>query len=109
MNRGSVPSGFGILHRLNRGPFSADPSDVYGPSELAELALGRFSGVHHDPSGTLRAVALFDLAGEHEPSHPGPWRTTLRELTGEETAVHLADLGVHVRGPANLPVVQPAP
>jgi hypothetical protein len=67
------------------------------------------SGVHHDPSGTLRAVALFDHAGEHEPSHPGSWQTTRRDLTGDEVAVALADFGVHVRGPANLPVVRPEP
>jgi len=32
-----------------------------------------YSGVAHDPSGRLRSVALFDHAGEHEPSHSGSW------------------------------------
>jgi hypothetical protein len=65
------------------------------------------TGVHHDPSGTLRAVALFDHAGEHPPSHPGPWRTAHRELSAPDVLDRLAEFGVHVRGVANLPVVRP--
>ena len=67
------------------------------------------TGVHHDPSGTLRAVALFDHAGEHPPTHPGSWRSTPRELLAPDVLERLAAFGVHVRGEANLPVARREP
>lgn len=66
-----------------------------------------YGGVHHDPSGSMRAVALFDHAGEHVPTHPGPWGTTTRALTDPDVIDQLAEVGVYVRGPANLPVARP--
>jgi hypothetical protein len=64
------------------------------------------SGIQHDVTGTLRGVSLFDQAGEHEPTHAGPWPLAEIDLLDDRTLVELADLGVVVRGPGNLP---PAP
>ena len=63
-------------------------------------------GIQHDPTGTLRGVALFDQAGEHEPTHAGPWTLDEIDLLDDQTRVELADVGVVVRCPGNLP---PAP
>jgi hypothetical protein len=61
-------------------------------------------GIQHDLSGTLRGVSLFDQAGEHEPSHAGPWMLDEVDLLDDTTLVELADAGVVVRGPGNLPL-----
>lgn len=61
------------------------------------------SGIQHDLSGTLRGVSLFDRAGDHEPTHAGPWTLKEVDLLGERTLDDLAAVGVVVRGPGNLP------
>ena len=63
-------------------------------------------GIQHDLTGTLRAVTLFDQAGVHEPTHAGRWTLDEIDLLDDQTLVELADVGVVVRGPGNLP---PAP
>ncbi|MTV27820.1 RES family NAD+ phosphorylase [Nitriliruptoraceae bacterium ZYF776] len=60
-------------------------------------------GLQHDLSGSLRGVSLFDHAGEHEPTHAGPWTTDEVDLLGPAALAELADAGVVVRGPGNLP------
>lgn len=43
------------------------------------------SGVAHDPAGRLRAVTLFDAAGEHPPyDSPSEWPVQLRTLHDDE-------------------------
>jgi hypothetical protein len=61
-------------------------------------------GIHHDLSGTLRGVSLFDHTGGHEPTHAGPWTLDEVDLLGDATLDELANVGVVVRGPGNLPL-----
>jgi hypothetical protein len=63
-------------------------------------------GIQHDLTGTLRGVTLFDHAGDHEPTHAGPWELVEVDLFDDAATDELADAGVVVRGPGNLP---PAP
>ena len=63
-------------------------------------------GIQHDLTGTLRGVSVFDQAGGHEPTHAGPWPLDEIDLLDDRTLVELADVGVVLRGPGNLP---PAP
>jgi hypothetical protein len=65
------------------------------------------AGIEHDLSGTLRAVCLFDQAGGHEPTHAGPWTLDEVDLLDDTTLVDLANAGVVVRGPGNLPLAPP--
>lgn len=62
------------------------------------------AGVQHDPSGQLRAVALFDAtAGEHPPSHPGEWTYAVHTLHDDMTLhAELADWGITVRDAGEL-------
>jgi hypothetical protein len=48
-------------------------------------------------------VSLFDHAGEHEPTHAGPWTLDEVDLLDDAALDELADVGVVVRGPGNLP------
>lgn len=67
-----------------------------------------YAGVAHDPSGRLRAVALFDHAGAHPPTLGGPWSHTAAALhDDEDLKVELARYGVTVRDRGDLPFVQP--
>lgn len=61
-------------------------------------------GIQHDLSGTLRGVSVFDQAGEHEPTHAGPWMLDEVDLLDNATLFELANAGVVVRGPGNLPL-----
>ncbi len=63
-----------------------------------------YAGVSHDPSGRLRAVALFDHQGSHPPSHGGAWRWEGKAMdTDHELLSALARYGVSVREPGQLP------
>lgn len=64
-------------------------------------------GLQHDPTGQLRAVVLFDDAGEHAPyGDEGGWASTDRPLLGDP-AVHraLVSHGITVTADPTLPVV----
>jgi hypothetical protein len=52
-------------------------------------------------------VCLFDQAGGHEPTHAGPWTLDEVDLLDDTTLVDLANAGVVVRGPGNLPLAPP--
>jgi hypothetical protein len=67
-----------------------------------------YGGVHHDPSGQLRAVTLFDSAGEHAPTWGSPWEVTVSD-PADDAALHaqLAVYGVAVRDPGDLPFADP--
>lgn len=65
------------------------------------------SGIQHDLTGTLCGVTLFDQAGGHEPTHAGPWMIAEVDLLDDEALVELAEAGVVVRGPGNLPQAPP--
>jgi hypothetical protein len=56
-----------------------------------------------DPTGTLRGATLFDQAGEHEPTHAGPWPLNEIDLLNDQTLDELTDVGVVMWGPGNLP------
>jgi hypothetical protein len=65
-------------------------------------------GVQHDPSGQLRAVALFDHAGSHPPSYGTPWTASTSTLhDDEQVADGLAESGIAVHEPGDLPFVDP--
>lgn len=64
-------------------------------------------GIQHDLGGTLRGVTLFDHEGEHEPTHAGPWPLVEVDLDDDGTRDELAEAGVVVRGPGNLPAAPP--
>jgi len=67
-----------------------------------------YSGVAHDPSGRLRAVALFDQAGGHAPTLGGRWRWTGRRLDADEDLERaLQRFGITVRDPGQLPWARP--
>lgn len=67
-----------------------------------------YAGICHDPTGRLRAVALFDHAGAHPPSHAGRWRATSRPVDGDrKLEAALARYGVTVREPGQLPWARP--
>jgi hypothetical protein len=66
------------------------------------------SGISHDPAGRLRAVTLFDAAGEHAPyDSPSEWPAQLRTLHDDEVLHRqLARYGIEVaRSDVQLPVV----
>jgi len=64
-----------------------------------------YGGIHHDPSGRLRGVALFDHAGQHPPTFGGDWSHTTRTLHDDPDLIdELAAFGIHVREPGDLPV-----
>lgn len=67
-----------------------------------------YSGISHDPSGRLRAVALFDHAGVHRPSHGGDWHYIEQRIDNDESlAAALRRHGVTVRSPGQLPWAHP--
>ncbi len=67
-----------------------------------------YAGVSHDPSGRLRAVALFDHHGDHPPSHAGRWQFQQREIDRDSSVEEaLARFGVAVRDPGQLPWARP--
>ncbi|MGA8260550.1 MAG: RES family NAD+ phosphorylase [Arenicellales bacterium] len=67
-----------------------------------------YAGVAHDPSGRLRAVALFDHAGEHAPTVGGRWRWTSRRLDADDDLERaLQRFGVTVREPGRLRWAKP--
>lgn len=64
-------------------------------------------GVQHDPSGQGRAVAVFDAAGEHQPTHAGGWDHEVVRL-GDGAITELARCGITVLdADADLPIVRP--
>ena len=63
-----------------------------------------YAGLSHDPSGRLRAVALFDHQGAHPPSHGGQWIWQEARLDrNDELLRALKRYGVEVREPGQLP------
>jgi len=67
-----------------------------------------YSGIAHDPAGRLRAVALFDQAGDHPPSHRGRWSWTEHRIDNDEVLIAgLRRHGVTVRAPGQLPWARP--
>ena len=65
-----------------------------------------YGGIRHDPSGRLRAIAIFDHEGEHPPTHAGAWPVDATTLH-DDAALHrdLRGYGVHVRRAGVLPLV----
>lgn len=86
----------------------------HGPGQRWAAALRRdgwwalHSGLQHDPSGSLRGVVLFDHEGTHLPTTGEPWRWSSEPL-GEASWIEreLADFGVVIRDPGELPFVGP--
>lgn len=67
-----------------------------------------YTGVRHDPTGRLRACAIFDAQGAHPPTHGGTWGVSSRSLHDDDgVRRELARFGVHVREPGVLPLVSP--
>ena len=68
------------------------------------------AGIQHDPSGQLRAVAVFGSAGSAAPSLGGEWEY-LSETIHDDLGVldELAEFGVHVRQSGELPILDDAP
>jgi hypothetical protein len=65
------------------------------------------AGVHQDPSGRLRAVAVFGAAGDGAPKLGGTWSYRAATLHDDPSiAAELARLGVAVRGPGELPFTE---
>jgi hypothetical protein len=66
------------------------------------------TGIAHDPSGTLRGVALFDRQGGHPPSYGRDWEVAVATLHDDE-ALHaeLETFGVTVRQIGDLPFADP--
>ncbi|MEI2638412.1 MAG: RES family NAD+ phosphorylase [Microthrixaceae bacterium] len=68
------------------------------------------TGIHHDPSATMRAVAVFGTTGEVAPTLGGTWSFTSHSLDNDpEVARELEDFGITVRGPGELPFVDDVP
>lgn len=66
------------------------------------------SGLQHDPSGTLRGHALFDHAGAHPPSYGRHWPAQTASLHDDgDLHDELADYGIAVHDPADLPWADP--
>jgi len=51
-----------------------------------------YGGLQHDLTVTIRGASLFDQAGEHEPTHAGPWPLNEIDLLDDQTLVELADV-----------------
>jgi len=67
-----------------------------------------YSGVAHDPTGRLRAVALFDHAGGHAPTLGGRWHWTGCRLDADDDLERaLQRFGITVREPGQLPWARP--
>lgn len=67
-----------------------------------------YSGLQHDPSGMLRGVAWFDHAGAHPPSYGTGWEVAVTRLEHDDQLIaDLAEFGVHVREPGDLPFEAP--
>jgi hypothetical protein len=67
-----------------------------------------YSGVSHDPSGRLRAIALFDRCGAHAPSHGGGWNYIEQRIDRDDPIRKaLRRHGIHVRAPGQLPWARP--
>lgn len=65
-------------------------------------------GIQHDPSGRLRAVTLFDHAGAHPPSYGKAWVHAIDTLHDDDDLLdELADYGIEVHDPGDLPFVDP--
>lgn len=66
-----------------------------------------YHGIQHDPTGRLRAVSLFDRAGEHVPYDDPEWRHAGADLHDDEGLRQgLARYGIVVtRSDPDLPVV----
>ncbi len=65
-----------------------------------------FVGAQHDPTGRGRAIALFDRAGEREPTYGGPWSWTSGPVP-ESVVAQLTRFGITARAPAELTFVTP--
>lgn len=67
-----------------------------------------YSGIAHDLRAQLRAVALFDHAGEHSPTSGETWLWRGHRLDDDQTLKQgLARFGVHVREPGQRPWARP--
>lgn len=67
-----------------------------------------YGGVSHDPSGRLRSVALFDVAGAHPPTHGERWQVRSRPIDRDATLERaLKRYGVTIRDPGQLPWKSP--
>lgn len=67
-----------------------------------------YAGTAHDPSGHLRAVALFDHGGAHPPSHGDRWPWSEHRIDDDQRLVRaLQRYGVSVREPGQLPWAEP--
>jgi hypothetical protein len=68
------------------------------------------AGVHHDPSGKLRSMAVFGTTGESTPTLGGPWSFTSSSVHDDPAILgELADHGIEVRGPGELPFTDDVP
>lgn len=67
-----------------------------------------YAGIAHDPRGQLRAIALFDHAGEHPPTPGKTWHWRGRRLDDDRTLKQgLARYGIQIREPGQLPWAGP--
>lgn len=68
------------------------------------------AGVHHDPSGHLRAVAVFGNTGNGAPTIGGAWTFTSTSLHDDpDIGADLAPYGVEIRGRGELPFTDELP
>lgn len=65
-----------------------------------------YAGIAHDPAGRLRAVTLFDRAGDHLPYDDDAWRTEIEPLDTPEVREAAGRYGITVtRGDPEFPFV----
>ncbi len=68
------------------------------------------AGVHHDPTGALRAIAVFGTAGDAAPTLGGTWAFTDGSLHDDaDIADELSLYGVRVRRRGELPFTDEVP
>ncbi|MDT8408043.1 MAG: RES family NAD+ phosphorylase [Wenzhouxiangellaceae bacterium] len=67
-----------------------------------------YAGIAHDPRGQLRAVALFDQAGDHAPTHGKTWHWRGHPIESDHALQQaLMRYGVQVREPGQLEWARP--
>lgn len=68
------------------------------------------AGIHHDPSGQLRAVAVFGATGHTAPTLGGEWTFTAHSLHDDpHVAAELAHYGIQIRSRGELPFTDEIP
>ena len=68
------------------------------------------AGVHHDPSGQLRAIAVFGTSGDAAPTLGGAWTFTASTVHDDPTvADELTRYGVEIRSRGELPFSNDVP